>query len=120
MAGKNVPVVLVPRFTGYVGDGTYWSQPIPTSAYSGISIDFWHGLLIGTGPPGVTVHFQESNDVANWRFCGGGPWTVPPGVSETPLSAVLTMAWFRFGVILGGTNAGVTCWAQGFFELRER
>ena len=120
MAGRNVPVVLVPRYTGYVGDGQYYSQFIPVSAYSRITIDFWHGVLIGTGPPTVAINFRESNSLSGGQDCGGGPWVVPAAPGESTYRADLTMAWFQFGVILGGTNAGVTCWAQGFFELREK
>ena len=120
MAGRNVPVVLVPRYTTYLGNQGFPTQPIPVAAYSKITIDFWHGPIQGAGPPGVGISFTESNDLENWVGCTGGPWFVPSGVGELQFSADLTRAWFQFLVVPTGGNPGVTCWAQGFFELREK
>ena len=120
MVGRSVLAVMVPRFSLYVGAGSYYTQPIVASPYSRITLDFWNGNLIGTAAPTVAVSFQEANDPADFQDCVGGPWSVPSGPGESQFVADLSMSWFQFGVIVAGTDAGVTCWAQGLFELRER
>lgn len=120
MSGPNMPVVFYPRYTTFLGGGPIWfTVPIPVAAYASVYVDFWHGSLMVAPTVGVT--FQESNDGTNWTTCDGGPWTIVPAPGENSVSALLSKAWFQFGVSFGGgPTAGVTCWAEGFFELRER
>jgi hypothetical protein len=119
MAGRNVPVVIFPRYTTLIGGMPFPTAPIPVAAYSSIFLDFWHGFIAGGFPLGI--YFNESNDGQVWTVCDGGPWAVPVAPSELALTAKLSKAWFQFVVIpAGGPAASVTCWAQGFFELRER
>lgn len=121
MAGRNVPIVLIPRFSTYVGQTTCWSQPIPVSAYSGLTFDFWNATMNGAPAAGVQIDVQQSNDNVSWETCqGGSPFIRSPGTGQAQLTAVLNKAWMRFGVTPLGTQPGITCWAQGFFELRER
>ena len=121
MAGKSVPVVLVPRFTTYVGASIFGTEAIPVAAYAGIGLTFWHGPLLGSGALlAVSVGFQESVDGTVYADCPGGPWSITNSPGEFVLMAYFTKAWMRFFVTLAGTNPAVTCWAQGAFELRER
>ena len=120
MPGKNVPAVLVPRFTLFVGAGSYFTQPILVAPYSRLTLVFWHGPLIGTMTPSVAVSFKEANDDSSYQDCTGGPWGAPAAPGESQFLADLSRTWLQFGVLLAGTDPGVTCWAQGFFELRER
>lgn len=121
MAGLNVPVVLIPRFTTYVGPTTCWSPPIPVAAYAAVAFDFWMATMNGTPAAGVQLDLQESNDNEAWDACAGGsPWVKGPGTGQWSLSGVLTRAWLRLGITPQGTQPGVTCWAQGFFERREQ
>lgn len=118
MSGRNVAVVIVPRFTTYVGGGTYETIPIPVSAYDGLVVSVWRGALIGTVPT-LSLGFLESNDLENWSACAGT--VVPPGAgSEAQSSVSFTKAWFRMNTVLASADSGVTMWAQGFFTLREK
>lgn len=125
VAGKNVPVVLLPRFSTFVGPTPCWSAPIPVSPYVSVAFDFWNAAMNGAPAAGVQVDVQESNDLLErqgntWDTCAGGsPWVRGPGPGQAPLSAVLTKAWMRIGVTPLGTQPGVTCHAEGFFERRE-
>jgi hypothetical protein len=120
MAGMNVPVVLIPRYTTFLGPQGFPGEAIPVSPYERVSVTYWQGPYIGVGTAVVLV-FQQSNDGVTWSDCPGGPWTppaMPPG--ELPFTAGLSMAWMRLTVLLTGTGSGFTCWVRGFFEKRER
>ncbi len=121
MAGKSVPVVIVPRFTSYMGAMTSLSEPTPIAASAGIGLTLWCGPLHGSGGSlAMVVSIQESNDGETFVDCAGGPWVVPSAGNESFLTATFSMAWMRFVVLLNGTTPAVTCWASGAFELRER
>lgn len=121
MAGKNVYVVLIPRFTTFVGPATFLSAPIPISAYASGTFDFWNGAMNGAPAAGVQLDLFESNDVVTWEACAGGsPWVRGPGTGEFQATAAFTKAWLRFGITPLGTQPAVTCFAAGYFELRER
>ena len=122
MAGKNVPVVLIPRFTSYVGGGRFYSLPIPVAAYDTIVLDFWHGVINGTPLVGMNLYLDESTDGSAWDPTSGTPILspYPPAPGEAQFRHSLTKAWFRIGIELMGADPAVTCWATGFFELRER
>ena len=118
MAGRNVPVVLIPRYTSYIGGGPYDTLPIPVSAYESLVLSFWMNSGVGTAPT-LGIALLESNDLNDWDPCGGTPVTPVPG-SEVQMTITLTRAWFRFHVLLNPADAGFTAWAQGFFQLREK
>lgn len=120
MAGKNVYVVLIPRFTAFVGPTPCLSAPMSVSAYSSIVFDFWNGTMNGAPAAGVQLDLFESNDAVTWEACAGGsPWVRGPGVGEFQATAVFTKAWMRFGVTPMGNQPAVTCFAAGYFQLRE-
>jgi hypothetical protein len=118
VAGRSVPIVLIPRFTTFLGMGNYDSEPIPVAEYAAAVITVWRGFLIGTSP-GFAVHFFEANDNTLWAPCPGS--SGDPGTNiEAVFTATLSKAWMFVRVVLAGTGAGATCWAEGFMELRER
>lgn len=119
MAGKNVAVVVLPRFTSFVGPTQFFTQPIPVAAYSRVSLTLWVGPYVGAAPT-ASFGFEESNDSTDWFPCGAGPLVVPSGPGEVVLSEPLTRAWMRMTIGLTGVGVGLTCAASGFFELRER
>jgi hypothetical protein len=119
MPGKSVPVVLVPRFTTYLGAGEYRTMPVPVAAYDRLILNFLCGPLIGAGSTGGCV-CEESNDAQLWTGCSGSTPVLPASFVEVQWTFDLTKAWMRFAVNLTGTAPGITCYAQGFFELRER
>lgn len=119
MPGRSVPVVLLPRFTSYLGPGTFSTTPIPVAAYDRLLLSFLAGSLLGAGS-GVTLAMSESNDGDAWSPCSGSTPALPTPFNEVQWTFNLTKAWLRFDVVLAGANAGLTCYAQGHFELRER
>ena len=121
MAGKSVPVVIVPRFTTYAGAGSFDTEAIAVSRYASLGAVFWRAALLGAGAGlAIAVAFEESNDGDSYSTCGGGPWVIPAAGQESFMTVAFTKAWLRFRTILTGTNPVVTCRLAGAFELRER
>jgi hypothetical protein len=118
MSGRNVPVVLLPRYTSLIGGGSYPQLAIPCSAYEKLAVTFWMG--VGVGPPGLTLAWRESNDLVTWTQCGGGGLVSPTPNADLPSVVTLTKAWFQLVVILAAANGGATMWCEGFFQLREK
>jgi len=117
--GRSVPVVLIPRFTTYVGAGIFSTAPIPVAAYSRLVVAFMGGVLPG-GPGTASFACRESNDLSTWPPCGGSTPAYPGPFSETQWTFDLTMAWLRFDVQLLGAGSALTCYLMGHFELREK
>lgn len=119
--GKAVPVVMIPRFTTFVGPSPiYFTSPVRVEAYDQALITVYRGPISGSGGS-VGFSFLESTDrdPNYWSIIDEN---VDPGSNaQTQVVATLTKRWFRMGIILGGTTPnGVTCWAQGFLLRRER
>lgn len=120
MAGELVPLVLLPRYSSYVGQSTFTTIGMEVSEYSSAIVNVWRGKLTGTSPTfGVT--FQESIDQTNWTTCMGTSAGADPGQeTEAQYTAQLSKRWFRISVALGGTSPAGSCWAIGFLEKREQ
>jgi hypothetical protein len=119
MAGDRVPVVLVPRFTTYVGQTDFWTLPIDVQAYSSVELMAWRGPLLGTAPT-FTIFGMESIDRQHWSEVAGSTGDDPGTNTEAAYDWQFSGRWFRLRVTLGGTAPGVSWWAQGFLEKRER
>ena len=119
MAGELVPLVLLPRYSSYVGASNFTTIGMEVSDYSAAIVSVWRGKLTGTGPTfGIT--FEESTDQQNWTTCTGTTPNADPGQElEAQYTATLSKRWFRAKVTLGGTGPAGTCWALGFLEMRE-
>lgn len=113
MSGELVPLIMVPRFTGYLGAGTYVTAPLGVDGYDTARLTLWRGPLIGTSPT-VTLILEESQDAERWyaldQTTGGG--------KSSDLDVGLTRRWLRLRIVLSGTNAGFTCWATGTLQRR--
>lgn len=118
MAGERVPVVLVPRFTTFVGASDFVPFVLDVTAYAALELTVWRAPLVGTTPI-FRVFCYESIDRVLWSECSGPQGDEPPESVETPYVWQLTSRWLRLRLALGGTNPGVTCWAQGFLVRRE-
>jgi hypothetical protein len=120
MAGRSVPVVVVPRWTSYLGAGTFRTAPIPVAAYDVLSLNFMAGHPVGT-TPGVTMACKESNDMKVWTPCDGSTPALPTAFTEIQWRFALSMAWvcFEITLIQSGNVVGLTCYAEGHLELRE-
>ncbi len=120
MAGKQVPIVFIPRWSSLVGPGVFYYPPIPIAAYSGLVASIVFGNMLGTGPPSVLVDFQESTDLESWAACSAGTVPIPTAFVETPYSTDLTRAWLRVRVTSAGTNVAFSWCLAGSLILRER
>ena len=117
MKGELVPVVLVPRYTGYVGSGTYTTMPLNVEAFAKGTITLWRGRLPGTGSPTFTAYFEDSHDGVEWTpFDAGGE---DPGADASAIVRFdLVRRWLRVRVVLTGSGTGASCWAVGMLERR--
>jgi hypothetical protein len=122
MAGELVPLVLLPRYTTYVGrpaSGTnfYSTIAMDVTEYTSAIVNVWRGKILGTSAS-IAFTFQESTDQVEWTDCSGVTAGVDPGENvETQYVATLKKRWFRVKVLMG-TDAIASCWAVGFLEQR--
>ncbi len=122
MAQIVTPAVIIPRFTTLTHTGLayqYFTLPVDVSAFDRGLITGWRGVLSGTSPQ-FGFAFYESIDRITWHECDGTSGLDDPGeAQEKPYSFLLSRRWFRMGIMLSGTGAMVTCWAQGFLMRRR-
>lgn len=119
MSQLVTPAVLIPRFTSIVGSPqTFLTLPIDVSAYEKGQLTIWRGPLVGSAPI-VSFSFLESTDRNVWSLVPSTSPDDPGADNETQYLLELTKRWLRVNIQVGGTNAGMTCWIQGFFLNRE-
>ena len=117
MAGELVPLVLLPRYSTFVGALVFTTIGMEASNYSKAIVNVWRGSMTGTSPTFGAV-FEESTDQNTWTTCVNGTGGDPGADSEQQYTPDLSMRWFRIKVTLAGTDPAVSCWAMGFFERR--
>lgn len=126
MKGELVPLLMLPRFTSYVGPATYSTNPLDVSEYARANLEFWRGELAGSQvsptPSTFTAHFEGASEPDP----AGGAWSAivtaitsvnTYGIVELPLNR----RFFRIRIVLTATPAGlcaITCWAAGNLERR--
>lgn len=130
MIGKLIPLILVPRYTSYMGatsdtpgEGTtdYVSAPIEVNAYASGSITAWRGHLAGTSSPTFKLYVQASTDGVAWKdlhLTMTDPWVDPGEEQALTVTFSCDQRFIRARVALGGTDPAVTCWATGFLVDR--
>ena len=118
MAGELETTTLIPRFSSFLGAGTYRSVGLGVTDFAAATVHVWRGPLIGTSPT-VSFAFEESIDQENWTVCAGDAGGDPGASAEGVYAITLKKRWFRIKVTLGGTNPGVTCWTVAGLERRE-
>ena len=118
MAGELVPLVLIPRYSTFVGAHSFTTIGMEVSDYSKAIVNVWRGDLTGTSPT-FAVQFEESTDQSNWTICTNGTGGDPGADTEAQYTPELNKRWFRIQITLGGTGPAVSAWAIGFLELRE-
>src|SRR5437868_10911804 len=110
MAGVQVPLVLIPRYTTYAGANTdFTTIGMDVTDYVKATVSFWRGPFIGTAV-GITINFEESMDQLNWTTCSGGPYTSSGAAAEDQFVPIITKRWFRIKITLTGTGPVLTCW----------
>ena len=120
MIGELVPAVIMPRFTSYVGPGTYATVPLDVTEFPGGLVTFWRGPLVGgaASTPFQAI-FEESQDAQVWRSTS--PGTVTTVNRSDPYAVLFGQRWFRVRVVLAADANGVVAlsmWLSGAFERR--
>ena len=125
MVGMAVPLILVPRFTGYVGAGTYATAPLDVTAYARAFVTLWRGPLVGDPGDGALFEcwFEGSHDAQQWtRIVPMPPSPVITTVDTSSDEEIpLTRHWMRVVIRLTADSAfavGITCFAAGLLERR--
>jgi hypothetical protein len=117
--GEIVPAILIPRFTSWVGPGTYTTAPMAVEDFAWSQVTLWVGPLLGgaaSNPLGI--YFEESHDAYNWSWMLG-PMTATDTAATYPL--VFSKRWFRVRVVLAANAEGIvaiTGWMNGAFRRR--
>jgi len=117
MAGELVPLVLIPRYTSYLGATTFTTIGMEATDYEKALVNVWRGPLAGGGT--FAVSFEESSDGVTWSTCTSGSAADPGQDTEALYQPSINKRWFRVKIVLTGTNPGVTCYALGFLQMRE-
>ncbi len=118
MAGELVPLVLIPRYSTFVGATTFVTVGMDVTEFEKAIVNVWRGPMTGTSPT-YAISFEESTDQDNWTQCTNGSGGDPGASTEAQYSPTITKRWFRAKLVLAGTNPAVTTWAVGFLERRE-
>jgi hypothetical protein len=109
-------VILIPRYTSFVGIGTFYMAPVNVRDFCQAEVSFWRGGHIGTlGTPSVVL--EESPDLATWRDLA--TFRTSEGTEEVQ-SVALAVDWLRVVVkVTTGAVPAFTCWSTGNFERRQ-
>ena len=109
-------IVLLPRYTTFVGPGPFYTKPRNVRAYSNGYVTAWRSVGRG-GSLAVTFVVERSSDLATWAVSS----TLTPGASaEVTTHDEDTREWLRLKVTLSGTgDLSASTWAVGDFVLRD-
>lgn len=55
MAGELTPLVLLPRYSTYVGESTFMTIAMDVTEYEMAIVNCWRGKLLGTAPTFVML-----------------------------------------------------------------
>ncbi len=122
MIGELVPLVMIPRYTGYVAPDVYATVPLNVEDYVSAALTFWRGSLVGSAGASFSATFQESHDAQTWVLC-----TVSPSGQIGPngiglYKVTLKRRWFRMRIALTAdvvdNVAAISCWAVGSLQRR--
>ena len=119
MIGKAVPLVLIPRYTTYVGESSFTTAPLRVTEYAKAHVTLWRGPLTGSTRGGsFTAEFQVSTDGDTWDNAITAITTVN---TADNVEITLDRRWLRVKITLAvttGSDVGITCWASGLLERR--
>lgn len=123
MAGAESALVLIPRFTSFVGAGEFTSVPIDVSGVGSAQIELFRGPLLGEdASPAATfrAYLEESIDGVVWQPDADHERPHDPGAGKSMvLAQIFSLRWFRIRVKLTDATANrpkVTCWAEGMLR----
>ena len=125
MAGRQVPLVMFPRYTTLVGETTFTTIAMDVTDYQGARLSVWRGEIPADSAFKLTC--QESTDQLVWSNCSGTSVVdYDPGQEVEGQSVpALKKRWFRIQIVLESNNPTnpypqVTFWVVGFLEEREQ
>jgi hypothetical protein len=118
MAGELVALVLIPRYSTYIGDTVFTTIAMDVTEFTKAIVNVWRGPLLGSAPT-YALSFEESTDQVTWTTCANGTGGDPGEDTEDQYTPDLKKRWFRAKLVLAGAGAAVTTWAIGFLEMRE-
>lgn len=108
-------VVLVPRFTTFVGAQEFRGTPILVRDYAYAELTAWRSA--GVGSPTFSIGLEQSVDLVAWTSLLS---IAPTAGEEETGTAQFTQPWVRFKAVLsGGDGLAVTAWMVGQFVLRD-
>ena len=121
--GELVPLVMVPRYTTYIGASTFATAPMDVSGFDKAVLSFWRGRLAGDAGSTFSAVFEASHDAVAWTSLGSAITTTN---TSSIVSRDLIKRWLRLKITLtavppgsGGSNTvAITCWAVGSLEVR--
>ena len=116
MKGALVPAVILPRFTSYLGGGSYATPPMPVEEFKEGTFTFWRGPLVG----GATLnpfyaHLEVSHDATVWVQMS----TITMVNTATQVSTPFPRRWFRVRTELAADAngvVGISLWMAGVLE----
>jgi len=125
MAGEQVPVVMLPRYTTLTGATTFTTIALDVTDYEKAVLNLWRGKIPTDAAFKVTC--QESADQEVWSSCSGTNVVdfSPAAETEGQAAATLKKRWFRIKIVLESNPPGspyplATCWVLGFLEERQQ
>ena len=123
MAGEYVPLVMIPRFTSYIGAAEYVTVALDVSAFYKFDIAFWCGPLVGDDGTGASLSatFETSDDNDTWTEVPEIPAITTPN-GHTIGNGLLRPRWLRVKIVLtedADHVVAITCWAAGQLERRQ-
>lgn len=107
-------IVLLPRFTTFLGARTFNTAPINVRAFASADISLWVGNAVGTTPT-FSLVIQDSPDLKIW--------TTLTTINPTPGTEAFQLVpfqreWIRLAATLTGSDPGFTGWCVGDFATR--
>src|SRR5262245_2885891 len=120
MVGEAVPFVLIPRFSSYIGPGSYNTVPLDVTEYSQATVVLWLGQLTPTGT-GCTfkLYVETSHDGNTWFLePSGSPGYDPGDDASVGITFTCRRRFLRVRVTTTGTDASITCWCAGLLDVR--
>lgn len=125
MFGAIVPAILLPRFTSYVGEGTYTTEPLAVETFDDGRLQFWRGPLVGGAVSNpFRAYIEESHDATDWTPADTSlSQPITTANTSSPCGVLFRKRWLRVRVELAADAEGVvgiTLWLVGELKLRER
>src|SRR5262245_58772260 len=117
--GESIPVVMIPRYSSYTGEGSFTTAPLDVSGFAKTNLVFYRSGLLGSGAgsPAFHAYFETSHDEITWF----SEWDTTAVNTTSQLGVSFTRRWFRVRIDLVGDTqkvCGITCWAIGTLERR--